>query len=132
MSELADEQLKRKAPSPETAAEVANPALLPLLQAGRGSSMKRSSPTARSRSRSATSLQRHAAFVPMIVTELFAAASTYPIVFITEPVPSVLAVLSLRDGQNLVRFGRRHEMGCDLRTGLPMRQALSLLVFLAP
>ena len=69
---------------------------------------------------------RHAAFVPLIVTELFAAASTYPIVFITEPVPSVLAVLGLRDGQNLVRFGRRHEMGCDLRTGLC--QALPLRV----
>jgi hypothetical protein len=38
---------------------------------------------------------RNAVFVPLIVTELFSAASTYPIVFITEPVPSVLAVLRL-------------------------------------
>jgi hypothetical protein len=44
---------------------------------------------------------RNAAFVPLIVTELFSAASTYPIVFITEPVPSVLAVLGLREAQNL-------------------------------
>jgi len=44
---------------------------------------------------------RNTAFAPLIVTELFAAASTYPIVFITEPVPSVLAVLGLREAQNL-------------------------------
>jgi hypothetical protein len=44
---------------------------------------------------------RNAAFVPLIVTELFSAASTYPIVFVTEPVPSVLAVLGLREAQNL-------------------------------
>ena len=44
---------------------------------------------------------RDTAFVPLVVTELFAAASTYPIVFITEPVPSALAVLGLRQGHNL-------------------------------
>ena len=44
---------------------------------------------------------RNTAFVPLVVTELFAAASTYPIVFVTEPAPSVLAVLGLRDAQNL-------------------------------
>jgi hypothetical protein len=44
---------------------------------------------------------RNTAFVPLIVPELFSAASTYPIVFVTEPVPSMLAVLGLREGQNL-------------------------------
>ena len=48
---------------------------------------------------------RNTAFVPLVVTELFAAASTYPIVFVTEPAPSVLAVLGLRDGQNLFVTG---------------------------
>ena len=48
---------------------------------------------------------RNTAIVPLIVTELFAAASTYPIVFITEPVPSVLAVLGLRQAQNLFVSG---------------------------
>jgi hypothetical protein len=44
---------------------------------------------------------RDTAFVPLIVTELSLAASTYPIVFVTEPSPSVIGVLGLRDGQNL-------------------------------
>jgi hypothetical protein len=44
---------------------------------------------------------RNTAFVPLVVTELFASASTYPIVFVTEPAPSMLAVLGLRDAQNL-------------------------------
>ena len=48
---------------------------------------------------------RDTAIVPLIVTELFTAASTYPIVFITEPVPSVLAVLGLRQAQNLFVSG---------------------------
>lgn len=44
---------------------------------------------------------RHTAFVPLIMTELFSAAATYPIVFVTEPVPSVLAVVGLREANNL-------------------------------
>jgi hypothetical protein len=44
---------------------------------------------------------RTASFVPLIVPELFSAASTYPIVFVTEPVPSILAVLGLREASNL-------------------------------
>jgi hypothetical protein len=44
---------------------------------------------------------RNASFVPLIVTELFSAASTYPIVFVTEPAPSALAVVGLREASNL-------------------------------
>jgi hypothetical protein len=44
---------------------------------------------------------RNTSFVPLIVTELFSAASTYPIVFVTEPVPSILAVVGLREASNL-------------------------------
>jgi hypothetical protein len=44
---------------------------------------------------------RKTSFVPLIVTELSSAASTYPIVFVTEPVPSVLAVVGLREASNL-------------------------------
>jgi hypothetical protein len=44
---------------------------------------------------------RNANFVPLIAPELFSAASTYPIVFVTEPVSSILAVLGLREASNL-------------------------------
>lgn len=44
---------------------------------------------------------RNASFVPLIAPELFSAASTYPIVFVTEPMPSILAVLGLREASNL-------------------------------
>jgi hypothetical protein len=100
MSELADEQLNRKAPSPEPAAEAANPAL-PLFYKRVAVVDEAKLANSSLKEQIGYEFARHAAFVPMIVTELFAAASTYPIVFITEPVPSMLAVLSLRDGQNL-------------------------------
>jgi hypothetical protein len=44
---------------------------------------------------------RNASFVPLIAPELFSAASTYPIVFVTEPVSGILAVLGLREASNL-------------------------------
>ena len=100
MSELADEELKRKAPSPDAAAQGANPAL-PLFYKRVAVVDEAKLANSSLKEQIGYEFARNAAFVPMIVTELFAAASTYPIVFVTDPVPSVLAVLSLRDGQNL-------------------------------
>ena len=44
---------------------------------------------------------RNTNFIQLIATELFAAASHYPIVFTTDPVPSILAVVGLRESDNL-------------------------------
>ena len=104
MSELADERLKREAPSAETAAGVANPAL-PLFYKRVAVVDEAKLANSSLKEQIGYEFARNAAFVPMIVTELFAAASTYPIVFVTDPVPSVLAVLGLRDGQNLFVSG---------------------------
>jgi len=44
---------------------------------------------------------RQASFVPLMAAEMLSAASTYPIVFVTDPAPSVLAILGLRQASNL-------------------------------
>jgi hypothetical protein len=100
MTELADERPKREASSPDKAAQAANPAL-PLFYKRVAVIDEAKLADSSLKEQIGYEFARNAAFVPLIVSELFAAASTYPIVFISEPVPSVLAVLGLRDGQNL-------------------------------
>jgi hypothetical protein len=101
MSEfVADQPSKLKAARAEKAPDTANPAMpmfykrVAVVDEAKLSNMSL-------KEQIGYDFARSTSFVPLIVTELFSAASTYPIVFVTEPVPSVLAVVGLREASNL-------------------------------